>query len=416
MKLKISKKFRDTLKSIDDPIAYWLSNLKEYPDECIKKISYINISEEDTTKISYIDELRFKKMSNISMDTALKLPLSPSYFSNINLNLDAIPEDFENYFLEASKESGHTIIVRLFNLIDNPLNPNNRYKSSIGKVVNTLAPKLFTSSQIEVLTNKWNSFMCDTVFRIATGDDILKAYQNSEVSYLDTCMAGKHPKIFDIYTKNKNVSIMTAFNCGEYCGRALLWEGECGRVLMDRIYSSDVIYHSFMEESKKRNFLNRPSRSYEDKNIYDRHGNKVLDFKVKLDYVPKIFFPYLDTMTYLSEDNYLYNNSDEVQSILTKTLRSPAGVYSNKWLKYSEYADEKTSNTEFYDGQAVYVEDLDIWTKASNVMLVDGKNILRESAKTETYLEYTAPRFYTQDNTIIYNGVRFNPYIIQQDF
>lgn len=164
-------------------------------------------------------------------------------------------------------------------------------------------------------------------FVLVDGEDIRKYYSVENYSFSGpqgdlgkSCMKYRKCSYFmDIYVKNPNVCKMLVYldEMGKVLGRALVWklnkkiDGCDAEYFMDRTYchhDSDVPRFLGYAESKGWATKYKQS-STEEEGVFFKHFEKIFisTISVKLDDVSMTNYPFVDTLSYLSEDNELWN-------------------------------------------------------------------------------------------------------------
>jgi hypothetical protein len=172
---------------------------------------------------------------------------------------------------------------------------------------------------------------------LVSGDDIAKYYDTASTNLVDgstlfkSCMKGKDPNTFNLYTKNSDViSLLVHLDGGKVSTRALVWklDGQ-GDVdyFVDRIYSNDdpltkiVGIEKFIESKF-------PGKKYaikqRDENWID--GVNIKLFLKNLDFT---LYPYVDSFSYL----YFPMKNLDIETFietLQMELNPDGGFLSNK--------------------------------------------------------------------------------------
>jgi len=177
---------------------------------------------------------------------------------------------------------------------------------------------------------------------LVSGDDIAKYYDTASTNIVEgttlyqSCMKGKDPNIFNLYTKNSDViSLLFHLDGGKVSTRALVWklDGQGGvDYFVDRIYSNDDPTKKIggIEKFMESKF---PGKKYVIKQKKESWISDV-DIKLKLKYLDFTHYPYLDSFSYLY---FPYENWD-IGKFEVK-LNSSGGFLSNRveWQRYPEY-------------------------------------------------------------------------------
>ncbi len=247
-------------------------------------------------------------------------------------------------------ESTESEDMRLWTTSRNPIRIGRLVRAVLGAAKIT-----FTDKEIEDFTNQYKAtydFAKDILkqFDIVTDDDIAYWYDSNRYisgggTLNNSCMAEVDRGYFDIYVRNSNVSLVILYSddgkiegdkyiSNKIKGRAILWDaiidGTPGK-FMDRIYTmhdSDV--ELFKQFAEKQGFwYKRNQNMNQDESITNGSTTKQSRIKVVLEDGDFREYPYLDTMSYLNdEDGCLYNYPKGEG----KELRDTGGGYD----EYSE--------------------------------------------------------------------------------
>ena len=223
----------------------------------------------------------------------------------------------------------------------------------IGRLVRAVlgsAKITFSDKEIEDFTNQYKAtydFAKDILkqFDIATGDDIAYWYDNNRYvkgggTLANSCMAEVEKEYFQIYTENPNVSLVILYGddgkiegekytAEKIKGRAILWncliDGTPAK-FMDRIYTmQDSDVELFKQFAEKQGFWwkrNQNMDQYE--SLTDGKTTKKCRIKVVLEDSDFSQYPYLDTMSYLNDDDGCLYNYEKGSG---KELRDTGGGY-----------------------------------------------------------------------------------------
>lgn len=348
--LLISDKLRKVLKVIESEsvVAKLLLKKRHYKKNLVKDpVNYISISNDDRSRISYLNENRKKSIMKLL-------------------------EDFDE------------------NIIENELwNNRKRYHakpgSFVGKIFKDISPK-----DVEIFSNLFRSESNKPRFnlKVFKGEDIRKLY-NGDRNYSDngslgvSCMKyDSCQNFFNIYTENEeNVSMLVMLNENNLVlGRAILWEFD-GHKIMDRIYASDDEKYPlyFKKWATKNGYLYKSEQNYYNTLFFENMDKSKKELKLKIDLKNKNFYnyPYLDTFKFIDSDGILYNYHPE--NIDFKTLSSTNGEKLE--MDYLVFDDlDKVFN---YKNDSVYVDYLDINTNSKNVSYsnFNEKYILNKDSK-----------------------------------
>ena len=177
---------------------------------------------------------------------------------------------------------------------------------------------------------------------LVSGDDIAKYYDTASTNLVEgttlykSCMKGKDPNTFNLYTKNPDViSLLVRLDGGKVSTRALVWklDGQ-GDVdyFVDRIYSNDdpltkiVGIEKFIESKF-------PGKKYVIKQKDENWINGV-DIKLFLKNLDFNLYPYVDSFSYL----YFPMKNVDMKTLQVE-LNPDSGFLSNdyKWRKKPRY-------------------------------------------------------------------------------
>lgn len=216
---------------------------------------------------------------------------------------------------------------------------------SVGRIARSILKSLnfnFKTKDIEDFVNLYKSLydiMSDSMnkFEIVSGKEIPKWYSKSR--YVsgggvlnNSCMCYKDPEYFDIYAKNKSVSMLIYYSddvkiievngekkytSDKISGRSLIWQCEIDGhkgIFMDRVYTrEDSDVELFKKYAQYRGwwykeYQNSECDFYLTNGIEEKNNPKII---VNLDKKDFDLYPYLDTLCYLSgEEKKLSNRED----------------------------------------------------------------------------------------------------------
>ncbi len=230
----------------------------------------------------------------------------------------------------------------------------------IGRLVRPLlrsAGVTVTDRDVEEFTNQWKAtydFAADVLkqFDIVKGSTI--AYWYDYGKYVDgggtlnnSCMAEVDSDYFEIYTSNKQVSLVILYDDNgqvqeekytstKIKGRAILWDAEINgqkEMFMDRIYTTyDSDVDLFKQFAQKNGWFYKDSQSMSPReNITNGTLISRPEIIVKVDNSDCEYYPYVDTMCFCyTGSNELRNTQDDEDGSM-RVLRSTEG----EW--YSDY-------------------------------------------------------------------------------
>jgi hypothetical protein len=201
--------------------------------------------------------------------------------------------------------------------------------------------KQITDSDIEKFVNeltailKMNMAGENSKIDVVSGDDIITWYNSdnykSSIGPLgSSCMGGKPPIYFKLYTENKDmISLLVLVNDGKLIGRALLWKCDDGEYFMDRVYClTQYDMNIFTKYANDNGYYYRSNGN--NMNIkYFKDNKEITEPKLKITLSKSEFkyYPYLDTICYLDIDEIIISNKAMLDSI---ELRDTDG----KWIEY----------------------------------------------------------------------------------
>jgi hypothetical protein len=250
--------------------------------------------------------------------------------------------------------------LTLSEMDDSKIWQTSRNPIKIGRLVRPLlrsAGITVTDKELEDFTNQWKAtydFAADVLkqFDIVKGNTI--AYWYDYEKYVDgggtlnnSCMAEVDPDYFEIYTSNKQVSLVILYDDngqvqdGKYTstkikGRAILWDAELNgqkEMFMDRIYTTfDSDVDLFKQFAQKNGWFYKDSQSMSPReNITNGNVISRPEIIVKVDNSNCDYYPYVDTMCFCyTSSNELRNTQDDDDGSM-RVLRSTDGDY------YSDY-------------------------------------------------------------------------------
>jgi len=255
-------------------------------------------------------------------------------------------------------EKRHAVLnkdcLSLADFDDSQIWKTSRNPIRIGRLVRPLlrsAGVTVTDREVEEFTNMWKAtydFAADVLkqFDIVKGSTI--AYWYDYGKYVDgggtlnnSCMAEVDSDYFEIYTSNKQVSLVILYDDngqvqdGKYTstkikGRAILWDAELNgqkEMFMDRIhttYDSDV--DLFKQFAQKNGWFYKDSQSMTPREYITNGTSKSRpDIVVKVDNADCDYYPYCDTMCFcFTNSNELRNTQDDEDGSM-RVLRSTDG-------------------------------------------------------------------------------------------
>ena len=259
-------------------------------------------------------------------DALLDLKLSPQELSLVDIG----KEPDTATFTTAQKISQHlrTTDQSLLNTLVKPLNREdaliyhvNRTEIRIGRLIKKLFADTFSDTEIEKFVNQYKSILDQNAFdfEIWTGSDIKKGYASPNYTYtapssnalMNSCMNDCLDWV-DFYM-GCPVSLVVLLNEeGHIFGRALLWEFEPKKYILDRVYVAfDRDYFKFIDWAKKNGYWWK-AENKSGSEIKYTNGKLTdwfpIDIKLKFNFeeYKDWGIPYLDTFCY-AQGNLLTN-------------------------------------------------------------------------------------------------------------
>jgi hypothetical protein len=246
--------------------------------------------------------------------------------------------------------------ISLADFDDSGIWKTSRNPIRIGRLVRPLlrsANITVTDKEVEEFTNQWKAtydFAADVLkqFDVVKGSTI--AYWYDYGKYVDgggtlnnSCMAEVDSDYFEIYTSNKQVSLVILYDDngtltdGKYKsdkikGRAILWEAEIDgqkEMFMDRIYTTfDSDTDLFKQYAQKNGWFYKDSQSMTPREYITNGTSKSRpEIIVKVDNADCDYYPYVDTMCFCyTSSNELRNTQDDDDDSM-RVLRSTEGEW-----------------------------------------------------------------------------------------
>lgn len=294
----------------------------------------------------------------------------------------------QNYFDLVDKEdmvgfvNQSKVKTVMDDVYDNPELPftmPGRSEVKIGKIVNyicSLRNISVTDSDRENFVNAWKASteVNSIQFRLVSGDDIAKYYNEKKYygkngSLANSCMSSESSRIFKLYTENPSkVKLLIYVDADDKIhGRALVWKvkkSPCeSKYLMDRIYTnrdSDVIRFKQFADNEGWFYKKYATSQDSESVIFIYKGKEVAgEVKVKLNGDFR-YYPYVDTMSYLSKDkDSLSNLSDKKCYVLhdvygdRERCESCDGDVILKWDNHKELCSDCASGHEVLKNKGI---------------------------------------------------------------
>ena len=371
-KLEYLSSFSNILKSMDSSIAKILLNMRDLDLDLTA--NFIGVVGEDIA--SFVPDKKSQDVKRVyevvSRDgffphrsgydgffNACGLPncVSPNIgdkiyeFNNLDSKLvfKFYPNWGSDWALKHYKDAGLDVDFIEFN-------PNKNYKSyvetedivtnskfqqiKIGRLVRSLTKlsgNKVTDKEVEIFVNEFKSkyeFFRNSFrnFKLVSGDEIKYWYSSDNYSdgrstLHNSCM--RYPECqnyFGIYVENPQVCQLLIhkkdFEENKITGRAIVWKLDNGDTFMDRIYySKDSEVGLFIEYAKSNGWAYKSNQSV-DGDVFLNGSLYSKDLTVKLKNFNFKYYPYLDTISYLSSNGILSKDKIEKRS---KRLRSAEG-------------------------------------------------------------------------------------------
>ena len=262
----------------------------------------------------------------------------------------------------------------------------------IGKIFKNIPAK-----EVEKFSNLYRSHVNKPkfTFKVVCGESIreyyhYESYANERGSLGVSCM--KHSSCQDylnIYVDNRDtVKMLVMLNeCGGLMGRALLWDFESYKV-MDRIYTSsdeELTFH-FKKWASENCYLHKSDQNWFNTLFFEQVGQKKqeLKLKIKLKFNGYRTYPYMDTFKFIDVDSgELYNYIPEGVSF--RILCSSDGSrHDSDYLRF-----DSIDKVFRYRNDAVFLDYLNIWTSQNNTSWsdVNDQYILNRDCKYDEGLD-----------------------------
>ena len=208
----------------------------------------------------------------------------------------------------------------------------NRSEISVGRLFNAIlkaANFSFTNKEIEKFVNSYKAthdIISDRLnqFKIVKGSDIaywynIDRYESGGGTLNNSCMSEVDEDYFDIYTQNPQVSLVILHSDdtdSTIKGRAILWDVKIDgteQKFMDRIYTThDSDVELFKEFAIKNEFWYKTIQNMDQEcSITDGNITKNSNIIAHLNYIDFDYYPYMDTLSYISLDRKTASNNHE---------------------------------------------------------------------------------------------------------
>lgn len=256
--------------NIDDNVICRVLANRKYDNYLNKAINYLDVSNDDNGKLSYM-----------TLDRVKKLP----YYT--------LPDLYE---------------------------PKRRYHTKPSKAIRKLFknPDMFTAQEYEGFTRLWNKRFNPNIeftLKVAAPKDIPRYYKYSSYESQNgtlggSCMRNVDEEFFEIYAENCDGMLISVNGDDKINGRALLWTMDNGDKVMDRVYmTNEDTLTQFLFWAKDNGYIRKKHQSYDAKDGWVRptgeefYNNYNKSLKREYDH-----YPYVDSLTYMSGDRLLLSN------------------------------------------------------------------------------------------------------------
>lgn len=352
--IKISDKLKDVLIEFEsESLVARLLLSKENGGLVSDPINYISISEQDSTKISYLTTDRVAKLlKSIESETSESIRESIIWHSSIRFH-----------------SRPGAVISKIFSNID----PREVEKFSNLYRANVLKPKFS--------------------FKIVSGEDIRKFYHYDNYggegrgSLGNSCM--KHAgcqKFFDIYVQNPRIiSMLVMLDQSDLViGRALLWNLDSHKV-MDRIYTigDEEFSFYFKKWATDHGYIYKTEQNYFNTLWFESltHKKEQIKIDIKIDAFDHRYYPYFDTFKWINTaEGTLHNYIPKVDN--TQYIKTLVASDGSK-LNWDFMVFDQIDNIHRYGNECNFVSYLNITTHQQNIYFSEINNqwILRSDSK-----------------------------------
>lgn len=198
--------------------------------------------------------------------------------------------------------------VRRLIFKDSNISNFRRSVTRVGRMVKMLFGDDFTDKQIETFSNKFKALLTNDVnFDIIELPSIAYDTRNYVKSFYSSplhssCMNDEEDIVafYDLITNKVSVLVLKDNN-DLIVARALIWNLDCGRKLMDRVYYTlEKYYYKFVEYAKNNNLIYKSENTFGKKPFIINGEQKDDILTVTLDdwEIIEEKVPYMDTMIY----------------------------------------------------------------------------------------------------------------------
>lgn len=193
-----------------------------------------------------------------------------------------------------------------------------RVEMKVGRFIKGFFGSEFSDSEIEQFVNQWKSLADTSQFEIWSGSDIKRGYASKNYHFNDydrgmnplmnSCMNDMPCVSFYEYCPGVGLLVLLD-EAGSILGRALLWEDESRRKIMDRVYFVyDKDYYKFVRWADEMGYYYKKDNSGYENFIKSGSREKIFT-RVKIMNAflfPDEEYPYMDTFCYIKDD-WAYN-------------------------------------------------------------------------------------------------------------
>jgi len=357
MPFLFSEEFLRIMMKIDHPIAKKIMNSENEN----KPITYIDVTE-DNDKVSFTTS-----------------PKIIEYLANYN-NIE--------------KNDVKLLHFIKYNHSNNDL--WNKYRSTIkvGKLVKKIFDNEFADSgkpgeDIESFVNEYKAAFdkdnINNLFELVSGSDIVYWYKNDNYSedsrdttLGNSCMAEYCDDYIEFYAKNEKIQMLILFEDDKkekIIGRALVWHLDLpeNRIFMDRIYTvDDYQVNFFIDYAKKNEWLYKSYQTYGEEKIIDPKdsSSKFRTLEV-CDITLNRYYPYLDTLQYLDQEEKVISNVEISNVRLVETSGEPRDCeWSDRYNEYINIYEISSKYVMCEIGFDRYTNDIDKIRKKEDAIFI----------------------------------------------
>lgn len=281
----------------------------------MKLLKFIEFIKESKTQVLlpvvFSDEFKDKldEIDNSFVSSAFKQLYNSEVEKEYTLISVGSKEDSISY-IDSYKLLGYKGDIRKLKSTDDVWKKN-RTDIKVGRFINKFFPNTFTDKAIEDFVNKWKSVSIKKPnFQVWKGPDIKKAYmsntyhfaENSSSPLMNSCM-NDEIRLVDFYSYCPTCHVVVLLDEeSRILGRALLWEDDEGKMIMDRVYFVyDKDYHKFIRLANDHDWFYK-KRNISGGSSFIKNGQEfTLKSKVRVPDVFKFYedgFPFMDTFYY----------------------------------------------------------------------------------------------------------------------